>query len=556
MKRVILILVVMSMLLVACGQGQAPAAATTTAAAAVTTAATTAASAATTAAQAQTSSTSDKYGGILHTTVVSTDSLNPCLAIARMSTWSKMHLIYDQLITKDVATDEYIPMLATDWSISDDGLTYTFNLRDDVVFHNGEKMNAETVKKSWEFFKDAEVNAAGYPADELTCVESITVLSEYSIEMKLSETSGLLLSAFCDLSGCVIAPKAIDNYLVSQDQFDIAAGGSGPFIIDPAQTILDQKYVYKRNPNYWMKDADGNQLPYLDGLEQTVSSDESVNFANLQSGDFDYISIGDMTSINKAMSMDTITAQATGSVLNLRNYYNSAKPPFDDVKVREALDWAVDGLAIQEVMAGEYGFQLPWIVTEKQSYYVPADEWLNRYDPEKAKQMLAEAGYPNGFESVVYVGSGSQVKIAELVVEQLEKVGVKCKIEAQDTTAIKALWNVTNPDTPSGMLVINTNIPRIDPWAQYNNDFGPVSSTNFGKCLDDDFQALLLKVKQEPNQEKRMALLTELQDIALNYHYLKLLYNIDVYNAYTNKLQDVKFDFRGMPYWTYINFIE
>ena len=578
MKRITIFLVLITLLLSACGQASSTTtaaattaaqtaaateavttAAQTTAAAATTAAQTTAAAAATTAAAttAQPANTpaSDKYGGTLTSTSSSTNSLNPGMATARMSTWANLDNIYDQLVTKN-ENDEFIPMLATDWNISADGLTFTFNLRDDVVFHNGEKFNAEAAKKSIDFYKTAEPNLAGFVADDLRAIEEVVVTGEYSIELNLSETSGVLLAALGDMGGCMIAPTAIDNYMVALDQFAIAAGGSGPFIIDPSATILEQKYVFNRNPNYWMKDADGNQLPYLDTIIQMITSDATVNLNNLFSGDFDFISIGDMNQIPRIESTPGLITTISGSINNMRCWFNNGKPPFDDIKVREAVTWAIDGITIQKVMTGDLGFQLPWIVSPKQSYYVDAPEWVGMYDVEKSKALLADAGFPNGFETELYAASDSAVNmsIAELIQEQLLAVNIKANIVTQDNSSLRAMWALTNPDTPAGMLVWNTNFPRIDAWVQYSNDFGPATANNYGKCLDQEFQDQLLLVKLESDPAKRDPLLMDLQNIALNKYFLKMLYNHNAYFAYKDTLKGIAFDFRCMPLWHSVYF--
>lgn len=502
---------------------------------------------------------SSKYGGIYTTACGWTDSLNPALATARRGTWYKLPIIYDTLLTKN-ADDEYVPQLANSWEISEDGLTYTFHLRDDVAFHNGEKMNAEAVKATIEFYRDAEVNALGYAADECSCIAEVNVIDEFTVEFKLNATSGLLLNAMGDVSGVIIAPGAIEKYLETGDQFDLAEGGSGPFIISREETILEDKYVYHRNPNYWMKDEDGNQLPYLDGIVQYMEGDESTRVANLLSGDYNEAPITDVSNLQMFASMgDQFQLVESGSYLNMRYYFNSAEAPFDNVNVRKALCYAVDAEAIMEIMAGEFGFQLPWIVLESQSYYVAADDYVNQYDPEYAKELLAEAGYPDGFETVIYsqVNATLHEKIAMLVQEQLAQVGIKTTIEVMDLASIKTLWNINNPDMPSGILIMNTNIPRIDPWVQYNNDFGPNSATNFGKCLDEDFQAKLEEVKLESNEEKRAALLAELQQIGLDYYYLKLLYNLPVYYVQSGNVAGWQRDgLRGQTLWYTVHFTD
>jgi peptide/nickel transport system substrate-binding protein len=174
-------------------------------------------------------------------------------------------------------------------------------------------------------------------------------------------------------------------------------------------------------------------------------------------------------------------------------------------------------------MSGRWGEVYPFIILPTQYYFKPGDPVS--YDPEKAKALLAEAGYPNGFKTQIdYPVDTARTQMAEIIKEQLAKIGIDCTLVPQEGTAYKALWDVNNPATPSGMTIANSTMPRIDPYTQMYNNFGITSTTNFGKVNDPEFLRLLEILKVEPDSQKRKDLVWEMQDIALDTVYNKFFH--------------------------------
>ena len=338
------------------------------------------------------------------------NSLDPYKMTAA-GTREVMFNIFEGLVKPD-KDGNFVCAVASDYSVSSDGLVYTFILRNGVVFHNGAKVTAEDVMYSFKTCASTSVTAALVEA--LSAVDAYEVTAtQFSITLK--EPNPDFLSYVCNVS---IVPK---DY---HDQ-DTAPVGTGPFKFQ-SRRVLDN-FVIVRNDDYY------GQKAHLSKVTYRILEDNTALFTALNSGSLDLVA---HLTIDQTKNLTNGYRVAEGT-MNLVQaiYLNHDVKPFDDVRVRQALCYAVDVDAMLKLTSGGHG-------TPVGSSMYPAfgkyfDESLASaypHDIAKAKQLLAEAGYPNGFSFTIKVPSNYQphVDCATVLVEQLKAAGIDAKIQLVD----------------------------------------------------------------------------------------------------------------------------
>jgi peptide/nickel transport system substrate-binding protein len=306
------------------------------------------------------------------------------------------------------------PWLAESWSYNDDRTVLTLNLRDDVDFTDGEHFDADAVKANL----DLQLEGPSGPA--FGAVDEFAVVDEYTIEVRLSEPDERVLRI---LSVPLASPAALDD----REALFNTPVGSGPYTLE--STVTDTEYVFVRNPDYWNAEAFE-----FDRIEMTVMEDLTARLNALKSGQIDYAQIDAATAAEaEATGLDTyvITPQWQGLILGDRR--GEIVPALADVRVRQAIMMALDREAFNESAWGGLGDPGNQVGTTEQAgtgYYLPelADEYP--YDPDRARELLAEAGYPDGFEiPPVQVLAGWVAPLRTYLTQALGDIGITVTFE-------------------------------------------------------------------------------------------------------------------------------
>ncbi|XOK59097.1 ABC transporter substrate-binding protein [Paenibacillus elgii] len=336
------------------------------------------------------------------------DYLDPHLAVAA-GTSEMMFNVYEGLL-KPNEKGEIYPAIAKSYDIAPDGLTYTFKLREGVKFHNGNAVTAEDVKYSYERLAGKETGKPLSPA--FASVQSIEVPDAATVVIKLKENNASFLTS---LTASVI-PK---GYQDSNKK----PVGTGPFRF--VEYLPGQRLVIEKNKDYYIKD-----VPSLDKVEFRIIPDQEAALAALKSGEADiFPRIG--TEKLEGLGPEFQTVSAPQNLVQLMTY-NIERKPFDDIRVRQAINYAVDRDEIIEGVALGKGTKLGSNMSPIMSrYYLDGLQDTYKYSTEKAKSLLAEAGYKDGFSATLSVPSNYQfhVDTAQVIAQQLGKVGIKLKIE-------------------------------------------------------------------------------------------------------------------------------
>lgn len=359
------------------------------------------------------------------------------------STWP----VYDTLIR--VGSDStYEPMLATKWEFSEDGRTLTVALRDDVTFSDGEPFDAEAVKVNLERYLAADKTAV---QAALASVESVEVLGAHEVAVHLkSPTTEILSVLSSNLGGIMISPKAIDGGKLASEPV-----GTGAFTIESFKPGEQAVYVRRTDEGGIWDEKTGNVAKVE--INRIASSDAKVNA--LKSGQINLTSWDGNPNHYAAGPVQTVPLDGVLNMVGM--YFNPKVKPLDDPKVRQAINLAIDRDAIVSSFVPEDSPRVqPW--PEGLPGFDEAREKDYAYDPAAAKDLLAEAGYPDGFEidgDFLMSPSSNIDKAAEIVQAQLAEVGIKITLRATDILA--QVTGYAKSQNPGQFMYMS--IPSIDP---------------------------------------------------------------------------------------------
>jgi peptide/nickel transport system substrate-binding protein len=345
--------------------------------------------------------------------------------------------IIEPLVRLEGTTTKPIPWLAESWE-TEDSQTWTFHLRQGVTFHNGTPFNADAVlwnierwrnpDNEWRFGRTFEYYDAEFGTD--LAIEEATAIDDYTVQIKLSQPSAVLLAKLS--LGFVFGMNSPTAVMEQGDTYGTPAGGSvgtGPYKF--VEWVPDDRIVLERNEDWW------GEGPYLSRLIFRSIPDNSARFAELQAGTIDQSNPVAQTDLPAAdedpsINVNVLPATSTGYIA-----FQQCTEPFDKLEVRQAIAHAVNWEALIEPFYGKYGelagsFMPPAILGSN------PDVQPYEYDPELAKELLAQAGLPDGFETdfwyipVVRGYFPDSKAIAEAIAADLAKVGIRVNLMTED----------------------------------------------------------------------------------------------------------------------------
>lgn len=367
--------------------------------------------------------------------------------------------VFENLYTRDTAGN-VAPQLATSYTASLDGRQYTFKLRKGVMFHNGEPFNADAVVYSIKrFVNPATKNIFAF---YLAAYKSVTALDDYTVQLNLSTPCGNLI----DNGGFVqmVPPKYIETH--GDAYFAQHPVGTGPFQFK--NNVTGQSWSVSRYEKYW-----GPKAGYA-GLDVTIISEDASRLAALESGQVDFITQVNPTDVADIKSRGlTVASTFSGTAYGL--FFNMTIPhaPWLKQPVRKALAYGIDRQALRQALFEGYAIDFSKGLTQYDPGYSLLTYPEPPFDKDKAKQMLASAGYPNGFSiDIVGPADGRFVNSAEVmqaVAGYWSDLGVKANVQA----LAYAQW--IDALGPSGNYngVAWSDESGIDPTTFYQEYFGP-----------------------------------------------------------------------------------
>jgi peptide/nickel transport system substrate-binding protein len=442
-----------------------------------------------------------------------------------------LNLAYEPLIVY-AADGSFEPGLALSWEYGPRNESFSMKLRPNVKFSDGEKLDAAAVK-TWLEHAMTFPNPKAYLAN----LESIDVTGPLSLTLKFSQPTPLLemiFSQFLEV-GMVASPKA-----VKEGTLNTETAGAGPYMLDKAATVARDHYTFVPNPNYWNK-----KKIYWDKVVDKVITSPSAALQALKTGQAQVAPAQPVENIAAATAagLKYVAPPALLMALNPLDREGKTLKPLGDVRVRQALNYAIDRKSVSDVLNAGQGKPIAQMaVSTEAEGYDAAFEKRYPYDPEKAKQLLAEAGYPNGFTlPAVSVNLVGQDKLAQLLEAQLEKVGVTLKPD------IKSDFGNYAEEIESGNYPAATLSWGPLPAAlNYQLLWGPnASSSNPFKNTDPRLNRIYDKlIAAPPGQEGKFAqemqgfLVDEAWFVPVSASPLVVLYSPDITGVVANEKRD------------------
>ncbi|MFV0306738.1 MAG: ABC transporter substrate-binding protein [Desertimonas sp.] len=397
-----------------------------------------------------------------------------------------LYPIYDTLLTADPATLETQPGLATEWDYPDDN-SLRLVLREDVTFTDGTPFNAEAVVYNIDRGVNMEDSSV---KPELSAVESVEAVGDYEVLIHLTQPDSSLLGVFTDRAGMMVSPAAAE----ADPDFGLNQPvGTGPHMLTNWNQGID--WSYERNPDYWQEG-----LPYLDGLEFTLLADSNTRVNGLRSGQFDFVDSLEPIQLTDLQGVDGLTVDASPTLLEHMIWWNMGRAPLDDVRVRRAINLAIDREAMWAGTMEGTG-EVAWLP-------IPSTHWAFTedlvptfaYDPDQARALLEEAGYADGFTLVASSSNAPDaVRRAEILQANLAEIGIDFQVRPQQTVeSVEAYFESQRVDAYNSSMTA-----RADPSITYQTMFSNTSYHNTGKWSPDGFEDLLAEAKSVTDPEAR-----------------------------------------------------
>ena len=411
--------------------------------------------------------------------------------------WHVVEHIYDRLtrVRADLTVE---PELAESWTISPDGLVYTFKLRPGVTFHDGTPLKASDVKFSFERLVAPET--ASTSAADLASVASVEAPDDATVVLNLVAPDASLLAVLAGQS-CIVMSEAFvkaNNNDVSQ-----TAMGTGPFTF--GEYIPNTRVTLAKNPTYWEAG-----LPYVDGLELTIASDDTSRTTAVVTGTVDMIEYAPLRDI-EILEQDANLQLAGESNTNIRFIgFNLTREPFTNPLVRQAIAAVVD----REAMLGPtvFGRGTPTETLFPPDFWAALPQEVRPADVDRARQLMAEAGFPDGFQTTIT--SWSQYSFlsnaAVVLQEQLNQIGIAAELNlVENATMIEQVYVAKEFD-----IAVTGESAYVDPHALMLN-FKAGEAGNFTGYANPRVDELVAQGIAVTDQAQRAEIYQEIQRLLL-----------------------------------------
>lgn len=339
-------------------------------------------------------------------------------------------IIFESLVEYDDDLN-LVPCLAESYDISDDALVYTFKLRQGVKFHDGEELTAEVVKTNIERVMDPD--KALRQARAFSYAEEINVLDDNTLEIRLKQPYMAFLSRLEAFK--IISPAALKD----EGRLPKTPVGTGQFRF--VEWVEGDHMTVEKNPDW--RNADQIQV---DTIVIKFVPENGTRVAMLETGEADMIYPMPNEMVSKIQSLGNIELEVRDSTVCRYVTMNQNAKPFDDVKVRQAMNYAIDKDAFIAVVKGGFGNKLNSAMSPVLPYYVAHDEYA--YSIEKAKALLTEAGYPDGFKATIWGNNESEtLRGMNFIQQQLSLVGIDLDVMPMEEGTLSSKVYDTTPET-------------------------------------------------------------------------------------------------------------
>jgi peptide/nickel transport system substrate-binding protein len=342
--------------------------------------------------------------------------LDPHIVTA-FSSMRRIDLLYNRLVRLN-ENMEVVPDLAESWDIPNN-LTYIFHLRKGVKFHNGRELVADDVKYSLERVLDPKTASPG--RSYIATISKIEVLDAYTVKITLASPLASLLDALTSNNISIVPREVVEEH----GNLQRVVCGTGPYMLE--NWVVDNSMTLVKNPEYFEAG-----LPKTEKVIFRVIPEEASLLAGIKGGNLDIATINDGAAIRQASADKSVVVMSKPG-MNVRVFsFNNKKAPFDDIRVRQAIALAIDRNEI--LTMAEYGMGAatgPLPISAKAWAIPPEQLPFGKTDYAKAKQLLAEAGYPNGLSFDIVCSSTYEggLAVAQVIQDQLKNIGIQANLD-------------------------------------------------------------------------------------------------------------------------------
>jgi ABC-type transport system substrate-binding protein len=429
-------------------------------------------------------------------------------------TWPTAALFYIGLVRWSDDNSEVVPALAESYSVSDDGLVYTFTLREGLKFADGSDLTTEDVKYSFERMFNPEVPSptaymfeaiAGVPeyvAGEAEEISGISIVDDLTVEFTLQYPVWSLIQRFALPPGFIVSQEAIE---AAGDNVGRQPMGAGPFMLESWESGV--AITGTRNPNYYLEGQ-----PFFDRFEMQLGVEPSVGILRMEAGEadiaLDFVPNADYPRI---VADPNISAQLlpTAGFPNIDYViFNVNIEPFNNLQVRQAMSMAVDRERLVQILNGRatpaYGPIPPSVLGDNKEGQPDA------YDPEGAKALLAEAGYADGFTANLFVNTDpTNLSIVQALIADWAAIGVTVELTSVDNAVF--LDTVINQPETLELIMTNWYLDYPDPSNIYEPLLACDGSYNWGQFCSEALDTTFGEANNIPPGDDRWAAFSDFE---------------------------------------------
>jgi ABC-type transport system substrate-binding protein len=435
-----------------------------------------------------------RRGGTLHVAMpYNPAALDPATG-RNTPDFNTLYALYDALIDFDPDTLDLKPALAKAWRFTD-AKTLVLDLIDGVEFHDGTPFNAEAVKFNLDRYK---TNPRSNAKSDLNSVAAVDITGKSQVTLRLAKPNFGLPTILTNRVGLMVSPTSIQTHGPNVDRMPV---GTGPFKFASWQD--NYRISVTRNANYWR-----SGLPYLDGIEFHIVNELNTAARTVMAGETQLAL--DMTVQQKlaADRMKNVVTTAATSLIFFGAHLNFAQAPFTDQRVRQAVNYGVDRDELNKVLLAGLGEPSSNILPKSFWATDPATVNYYRYDPERAKKLLAQAGFASGIEIACW-GWPDQASMQrqELIESQLAKAGIRLKLTPRDPVQLASEFYIKK----HGAMYIAPSGGYPDPSQFYDALYGKDAFLNAASIDLPGYRPLLDATMSAQSRDGRKAAFATLQ---------------------------------------------
>lgn len=436
-------------------------------------------------------------------------------------------LVYQGLFY-EAANGEAAPLLAESYEVSDDGLEYTIRLREGVVFHNGEQMDAEDVAYSYNYIRNPDNGSPG--AGDFAMIEDVEVVDSSTVRFILNSPNASLPMTLGNKYGAVI-PRDYFETENARNRMNVESVGTGPFRL--TEFNPNSNLLLTRHEEYWEEGA-----PYLDEINFAFLPNSASMLVALRNQRVDLVALARPQDVQQVEQVPGLVIERWPSLNQKAIDLGSELEPLDDVRVRQAIALAVDKEEIMRASIGDFGEVLGTVVAGMQdSWGVPLDELPHQQrDIQEAKERLEEAGHGDGFQLTLTTINGYDWMDPAAVTlrEQLADIGIDLQIQRVDL----GVW-INNFRSSEMGFTFNDWSTQPDPNLLFFRHFhNKPEGADFRNWNNEEASELLRQGRETSDPEERRRIYAEFQHILAETVPTIMLFSVDHVTARSERVQN------------------